>query len=99
MVPCNNTDTAQSTVTVNSTVTLSQQQKGTTSSESLSRAPTPCEVISSANELLYSHYDFESSPSLASKRSCGISVDNDESFTSTPISAVGECFVAEISIV
>ncbi|CAF4727620.1 unnamed protein product, partial [Rotaria sp. Silwood2] len=41
---------------------------------------------SSANELLYAPYNFESSPSFTSKRPCDMNVDSDESFISTPIS-------------
>lgn len=77
---------AQSTITDNSALISSEQPKSATVSESLS--PTPLELISSSNELLYSPYDFESSPSVSSKRSCVISVDNDESFTSTPLGVV-----------
>ncbi|CAF4779066.1 unnamed protein product [Rotaria sp. Silwood1] len=47
---------------------------------------TPTEDMSSANELLYSHYDFESSPSRTSKRPYYLNVDSDKSFLSTSIS-------------
>ncbi|CAF1029219.1 unnamed protein product [Didymodactylos carnosus] len=70
------TDTTQSTTLDNPTFAMTS-------------APlTPTEIITSANELLYSHYDFDSSASFTSKRPCDMSVENDEVFTSTSDSAV-----------
>ncbi|CAF1319144.1 unnamed protein product, partial [Didymodactylos carnosus] len=65
------TDTTESTSTDNSTFAT------------VSTPPTPAEIITSANELLYSHYDFESSASFSSKRPCDMNVDSD-AFISTP---------------
>ncbi|CAF1180277.1 unnamed protein product [Didymodactylos carnosus] len=73
-VPCG-TDTTQSTSIDNPTFAT------------VSAPPTPTEIITSANELLYSHYDFEPSESFTSKRPYDMNVDNDEAFMSTPDSA------------
>ncbi|CAF4579936.1 unnamed protein product [Rotaria sp. Silwood2] len=74
------TDTPHSTIMDNSTLMLLKQSESTTVPLS-----TPTKVISSANELLYSHYEFESSPSCTSKRPYDVNVDSDESFLSTSI--------------
>ncbi|CAF4974835.1 unnamed protein product [Rotaria sp. Silwood1] len=74
-------DTTHSTIIDKSTLMLLNQPESTAAPES-----TPTEVISSANELLYSHYDFESSPSRTSKRPYDLNIDSDESFLSTSIS-------------
>ncbi|CAF3366633.1 unnamed protein product [Rotaria sp. Silwood2] len=74
------TDTPHSTIMDNSTLMLLKQSESTTVPLS-----TPTKVISSANELLYSHYDFESSPSCTPKRPYDVNVDSDESFLSTSI--------------
>ncbi|CAF4548028.1 unnamed protein product [Rotaria socialis] len=78
------TDTTHSTITDNFTLTLLQQTNSTIAS--VSEPATPTEIISSGNDLLYSHYDSEPSPSVTPKRACGMSVDSDESFISTPTS-------------
>ncbi|CAF4101777.1 unnamed protein product, partial [Rotaria sordida] len=76
-------DTTHSTIIDKSTLMLLKQPESTAAP--VSTPPTPTEVISSENELLYSHYDFESSPSCTSKRPYDLNVDSDESFLSTPI--------------
>ncbi|CAF5075543.1 unnamed protein product, partial [Rotaria magnacalcarata] len=65
------TDTMHSTIADNFTLTLLQQTNSTIAS--VSEPATPTEIISSANDLLYSHYDFEPSPSVTPKRACGMS--------------------------
>ncbi|CAF4937584.1 unnamed protein product, partial [Rotaria socialis] len=76
------TDTTHSTIAGNFTLTLLHQTNSTFAS--VSEPTKPTEIILSANDLLYSHYDFEPSPSVTPKRTCDMSVDSDESLISTP---------------